>query len=214
MELQAEAASGDERLRADVGLGDHRRSRRRGERVEVPLEPRALGHQLRVGAAHRQPADLGPRAAEHLAAEHPGQHLAAEAEAEHGDVRVDGSAHETRLARHERLRVVERRELRAERDDEVVLGGVDLAVVDVDPERLDDRPVRVEPLGDESRGRGLLVLEDQRAQRAVAVVVELIAYLRWSTRASDSSGSTLLRRPRGPLRRTGRPSPRAPRRSW
>ena len=165
MELESEAASGDERLRADVGLSDQLRSRREGERVEVPLEPRSLGDQLGIVAANRQPADLRDVAAEHVAAEHARQHLAAEAETEHGDVGIDRPPHESRLARHERHRVVERRALRAERDDEVVVGRVDLAFVDVDPERLDDRPMLIEPLVDEpGRGR-LFVLDDQGPQR-------------------------------------------------
>ena len=164
VELEAQAASGDECLRADVGLGDQGRSRWEGEHIEVPLEPWSLRHQLRLVAAYRQPTDLRSGASEHLAAEHPRQHLAAEAETEHGDVGIDGPTHETRFARHERLRVVERRTLGAERNDEVVPGRVDLAVVDVDPERLDDRRVVIQPLGDESWGGGLLVLDDQRSQ--------------------------------------------------
>src|SRR5216117_1003866 len=103
----------------------------------MPLEPRPFGHQLRIVAAHRQPTDLRRGAAEHLAAEHPGQHLAAEAETEHRDVRVDGSIQETELTRHEWLRIVEGGELRTERDDEVVPSGVDLTIVDIDAKRLD-----------------------------------------------------------------------------
>ena len=129
------------------------------------------GTSVGVGAADRQPSDLRLAAAEHLAPEHPGQHLSAEAQAEHRHVGVDRSTHEPRLTRHERLRVVEGRELGAERHDQVVRGGVDLAVVDVDPERLDVGSVVVEPLGDEPRRGGVFVLQDQRAEGSCSRVV-------------------------------------------
>ena len=100
----------------------------------------------------------------HLGAQDACQHLTSEAEAEDGDVRLDRTSHQGRLAWHERLRIVERGELGTERNDEVVSGRINLAVLDVDPQRLDARSVAVEPLGDEPRRRGFLVLEDQRSQ--------------------------------------------------
>ena len=74
------------------------------------------------------------------------------------------SPHQTRLPGDERLRVVERRELRPERNDQVVVRGIDLAIVDVDPQHLHRGLVLREPLGDVAGRRRLLVLEDEGAQ--------------------------------------------------
>jgi hypothetical protein len=131
----------------------------------VPLEPRALRHQLGIRGAHGQPPDLGVAGAVALASEGARQQLAAEAEPQHGNVGVDGPAEQVRLAHHERLRVVEGGELRSKRDDQVVLTRVDLALVQIDPEHLAHRAVRVEPFGDQTGGRRILVLQDQRPHR-------------------------------------------------
>ena len=165
MELQPEAPTHHEGLWANVRLGHQGRSGRKRERVEVPLEPRSFRHQLGVGALYREPADLRVGRAIHLAAEDAREHLTAEAETEHRNLRVHRSSQQARLAGDERLRVVERRELRPQRHDEVVAGRIHLAVVDVDPERLDAHAVATEPLRDEARRRGLLVLEDQGPHR-------------------------------------------------
>ena len=124
VELQPEAAPGDERLRADVGLGDQRRARRDGERVEVPLEPRALRDELGVGAADRQPADLGTSLAGHLAAEHAREHLAAEAEPEHRHVGLHGllASAAPRAARTASSRRTPRTRSRATRSGRTSLG--------------------------------------------------------------------------------------------
>src|SRR4029453_15932062 len=149
------------------GFRDQGGPGRRRERVEMPLEPRTLRDQLGVGRADGQPPDLGHVAPVHLAAQHAGEHLAAEAEPEDRRVAVDALLHEPRLARYERFVVVERRELGAERHDQVVRRRIDLAVVDVDPHHVDLRAVGVEPPGDVPGRRGLLVLQDQRVQRGL-----------------------------------------------
>ena len=74
----------DEGLRADA------RSRRElalpagRERVEVPLEPGAVGDEVGLVRADRKPADLLLLGPEDLPAEHAGQELTAEADAEEG----------------------------------------------------------------------------------------------------------------------------------
>ncbi len=82
----------------------------------------------------------------------------------------DRGAHQSSLSRHEWLRVVERGELRAEGDDEVVVGGIDLAVFEVDPVRLHVGAVLCEPSIDVPRRRRVLVLEDQGPQRGRIVL--------------------------------------------
>ena len=81
------------------------------------------GSVLRTGSqpiSVRSPRNTSPP-------EHARQHLTAEAQPEHRDVGVDRRPQQLRLPRHERLRVVERRELRAEGHDQVVVRGIDLA---------------------------------------------------------------------------------------
>ena len=80
-----------------------------------------------------------------------GQELPAEAEAQDRYIRVHGPAQQPVLALHERHVIVERGELRAQRDDQVVLGGVDVAVLQVDPELLDVGPMFVQPPADQPR---------------------------------------------------------------
>src|SRR5919106_1011728 len=137
VELQSERPARDERLQSSVGRSDDRRAGWLGERVEVPLEPWPFRNELRVLAPHGQPADLGHLAPVVLCTEHPSKQLPAEAEPEDRDVSVHGASHQLGLAPHERLRVVERCEFGTERDDEVVVGRVDGAVVEVDTEDLD-----------------------------------------------------------------------------
>ena len=71
------------------------------------------GHELGVGALHREPPDLTLVDAEALAADRASEDLAAEAEPEDRHVVDDGVPEEADLADHERLRVVEGGELRA-----------------------------------------------------------------------------------------------------
>src|SRR5918996_2562412 len=137
VELQSERPARDERLQSSVGRSDDRRAGWLGERVEVPLEPRPFRNELRVLAPHGQPADLGHLAPVVVSSEDASEQLSAEAQTQDRYVIVDCSAHQRRLADDERLRVVEGCVLRSERDDEVVVGRVDLAVVEVDTEDLD-----------------------------------------------------------------------------
>ena len=102
MELDAEAAPDDVRLGTDVGLGEHRRARRRLERVEVPLEPGPSGTSSGSLRAHRQPADLRRVGAVAATAERAGQQLAAEADAEHRDVARVRAREQLDLARDPR----------------------------------------------------------------------------------------------------------------
>ena len=132
MELQPQAAPGAERLRAEFVVGDHLRFRRRLDHVEVPLEPRSLRDEVGVSRPDADPADLRLGAPEHLATQDARQHLAAEAQSEDRDVGVDGRTHQTGFARHELAGVVVRGELRAERDDEVVVARVRLRILQID----------------------------------------------------------------------------------
>src|SRR5207247_383459 len=59
VELETEALPRDERLGTHVRLGDEGRAGRQREGVEMPLEPRALGYEGRVGRPDREPAALG-----------------------------------------------------------------------------------------------------------------------------------------------------------
>src|SRR2546426_1065752 len=112
VELDAQASSDDIGLRTEVCLGDQGCSRRERERVEVPLEPWALGDQPGIAALHRNPPDLGPRRSKPLTAQHARQKLAAEAHAEDRHVAVDGFAKKPALTFEEGQRIVERGELR------------------------------------------------------------------------------------------------------
>src|SRR5439155_12457178 len=87
-----------------------------------------------------------------------------EAQAQDGNVRVDRFLHQPLLSPDELVGVVVCGELRAQRDDDVVVGGIEPGLLQVDAEHLDLRAVLLEPLRHVARRRGVLVLEDQRAQ--------------------------------------------------
>src|ERR1700730_10722174 len=86
MELEAEASSDDVGLRADLGVREELRARRQGERVEMPLEPRAFGDQLGILRPHRKPSDLRAVRPERLAAQRARHQLTTETEAKHRHV--------------------------------------------------------------------------------------------------------------------------------
>src|SRR5437763_2929029 len=136
MELQAEAVPDAERLRSDRTVRNQLRARRGRERVEVPLKPGSLGDERGVLTADRKPADLRLLAAERATAEHAGQQLAAEADAEHRDIGLGRVEEQLLLALEPRDRIVEGGELRSERDDQVVVARVAVALLDVDPEHV------------------------------------------------------------------------------
>jgi hypothetical protein len=164
MELDAHAATDDECLRPGVGLRQEGGAGRRGERVEVPLEPRPLGDEPRLLRARRKPADLRLRPAGRLTAESPGEELAAEADPQVGDAGVMRLAEERLLALEPRDGVVERGELGAERDDQRVVPRIDRPRLCVDAEDVDLGSSLLEPVVDEASRRRPLVLDDERAQ--------------------------------------------------
>ena len=65
--------------------GHHLPSRRRGEDVEVPLQPRAGRNHLGDLGLHPVPANLGPSGPVHRPAQGVGDHLRAETDAENGN---------------------------------------------------------------------------------------------------------------------------------
>ena len=132
----------------------------------MPLEPGPLRHEVRTRAPHRQPPDLGGRP-EPLPTEDPGEELTTEAQPEDRHIRVHRTLHESCLPRDEGLRVIEGRELRAERDDQVEAARVDVALLEVDAAEVDLGAALGEPRGHVARRRRVLVLEDQRPKGRV-----------------------------------------------
>src|SRR5438876_5294963 len=145
VELQPKAPSYYVCLRPDVGVGDEPGARRKGEGVEVPVEPGTGGDEVRLARLDVDPADLGAVRAKRRAAHRPRQQLASEAEPEHRHVSLDRFAQQVRLASDEWLGVVERRELGSERRDHVVVARIRRVVLQVDAEDLDVCVLPVEP---------------------------------------------------------------------
>src|SRR5262249_23364012 len=135
------------------------------------------------------PADLRVLRTVDLAADRPREHLSAEAQPQDGYVSLNRLRHQRRLAHDERLRIVERGELRPERHDQVVPARVDRPVLEVDAEHLDRCAHVPEPRRHVTGGRRLLVLEDQRAERAGAHA-DPPADVRDGADAEESSSST------------------------
>src|SRR4051794_26028760 len=90
VELHPEVRAEPERLRALRVAGELGRPGRRVEAVPVPLQPRAGGDELRVVGLDLVPPELGRVERLDLATEHRGEQLAAEAQAEHRHVVLDG----------------------------------------------------------------------------------------------------------------------------
>src|SRR5437879_5130165 len=164
VELQPEAPSDDIGLRPDLGVRDQPRLRRKRERVEVPLEPRACGDEVRLARLDVDPADLGAVGAKRLAAHRAGEKLTAKAEPQHRHVSLDRFSKQVRLSADEGLGVVERGELRTERRDHVVVARVVRPLVEVDAMYVDLRALRIKPFAQVSRRRRLFVLQDQRLE--------------------------------------------------
>ena len=92
VELEAEAAAQPKRLRRVRGAGYLGRTIRHREAVDVPRHPRSWRDQVGEVGLDLDPADLGLRRPRHFGAEGRGQHLTAEADAEHGNTDVDRAA--------------------------------------------------------------------------------------------------------------------------
>ena len=90
VELHGEAAAEDEGLRGGGVARDLYRARWNGPAIVVKFEPRPAGHQRWVVGVDGRPADLRLTGRPHRAAERPGHELAAETDAEHRHVPVDG----------------------------------------------------------------------------------------------------------------------------
>ena len=155
VELDAEAAPDDVRLRADVGCRRAARARRRVEGVEVPLEPRALRDELGVAwsgreasrsPTRRRDSDVPPsaRASSWPPKQMPSTGDAASCAAGGGRPRAGSTGCGRR-----------RRELRPERDDQVVVARVDVALLDVDPELVDLGAALLEPSWTQPAGGSL-----------------------------------------------------------
>src|ERR1700694_1712520 len=167
VELQAEAASDYVRRGRDVGVRDEPGAGRQGEGVEMPLKPGALGDKVRVLGLDGQPADLRPIGTKGFAAHHAREQLAAEAQPQHRHVIVDRLLEQVGLTPDERLGIVERGELGAERRDHVEVARIRDLFIEVDPKNGALRALLVEPLPQVPGRRRVFVLQDQRLQLAL-----------------------------------------------
>jgi hypothetical protein len=125
--------------------------------------------------SHREPADLRFLGPKRVAAELPGEELAAEAQPEHRYVGVRRRPQEATLPLDPGNRVVEGGELRPERDDEIVVAGVGVAGLLVDAEDVLVGAALGKPLVYvPTRGR-LLVLDHERPHRGPVAGVHRFA---------------------------------------
>src|SRR5438876_11201165 len=94
------------------------------------------------------PADLRAAGAERMPSERPRHQLAAKAQAQHRYVSGGGLPQQLRLTPDEWDGIVEGGELRAERDDQLVVTRVRHPVVEVDAQNVDHRGALIQPLAD------------------------------------------------------------------
>src|SRR5438128_5617476 len=97
VELQPQAPSYYVCLRPDLGVRDQPRLRRKREGVEVPLEPRACGDEVRFARLDVDPADLGAVGPTRLAAHPAREKLTAKAEPQHRHLSLDRCPKQVRL---------------------------------------------------------------------------------------------------------------------
>src|SRR4051794_33334003 len=174
VELQADAAPGAERVRADRAARELDRAGRQRERVVVPREPRAGRDGAAVGRLELEPADLGGRRGAHLAAERRRERLAAEAQAEHRDPRLVGLAQEGDLRRDPRVGRGVDGVLGAERGDRAIpprIGPRARAQL-LRAQRHDAVPALAGPLLEQSRRRVGLLLDDAEVERHLPLDAE------------------------------------------